>query len=47
MIPESIPEDKKQSFPCPDCDNGSVSKNEEDFWECDSCNFSKIQEMDS
>lgn len=35
-IPESIPEDRKQSFPC-EC-GGSISW-AEGLWECDTCDF--------
>jgi len=35
---DAIPEDKEQSFPCPDCDAGSIKLNGQ-RWECDSCDF--------
>jgi len=34
---DTIPEDKRQGFPC-DC-GGSITKNEQGVWECDECNF--------
>lgn len=36
---DSIPEDREMSFPCPDCDNGNVTKNDNGEWECNSCDF--------
>ena len=41
-MPDSIPEDYQQSFPCPECEEGNVTKNtteDEDLgvWECDTC----------
>ena len=39
-IPESIPEDKIESYPCPNCEGGNVtSSNNKETWECDSCDF--------
>jgi len=34
---DSIPEDKEESYPCPEC-GGSVTK-QNNYWECDSCEF--------
>ena len=36
-IPESIPEDEKESYPC-NC-GGDITKNEDGLWECDSCDW--------
>ncbi len=37
---EDIPEDLKESYPCPDCEQGSVTLNfDETEWECDTCNY--------
>ncbi len=37
---EDIPEDKKESYPCPNCEGGNVSPNENNIlWECDICDF--------
>lgn len=37
---EEIPEDKKESHPCPDCKEGNVGLNfDETKWECDTCNW--------
>ena len=37
--PESIPEDKQESFQCPVCADGSVTLYPSNKWECDTCNF--------
>lgn len=39
--PESIPEDREQSFPCPNCNEGNVTqdKNQGGMWQCDNCNW--------
>lgn len=40
---DEIPEDKVEGYPCPDCENGSVTMNaEKTLWECDMCNFEYI-----
>ena len=36
--PESIPEDREQSFQCPNCGTGSVTRNER-IWSCDECDY--------
>ena len=36
-IPESIPEDEKESYPC-EC-GGNIIQNEDGLWECDSCDW--------
>lgn len=43
-IPESIPEDREQSFPC-EC--GSNIVKHEERWECDSCNvaYTEVKEI--
>jgi ribosomal protein L37AE/L43A len=38
--PEDIPEDRYESYPCPECINGSVSKEKDGSWSCNSCDFS-------
>jgi hypothetical protein len=39
-IPESIPEDKVESYQCDYCPRGSITKTEDGmFCECDSCDF--------
>lgn len=38
MPPESIPENREQSFPC-EC-GGNIQKIDK-FWECDNCDFKK------
>jgi len=35
--PEDIPEDKEESFQCPECELGSVKKDRDGFWFCDHC----------
>jgi ribosomal protein L37AE/L43A len=37
--PEDIPEDREESFPCPECALGSVEKDKDGLWGCDSCTF--------
>lgn len=37
MAPEEIPEDKYEGYPC-DC-GGEITKNEDGYWECDTCDF--------
>jgi ribosomal protein L37AE/L43A len=37
--PEDIPEDKVESHSCPVCDVGNVTMNEQEIWNCDTCNF--------
>jgi len=38
-LPEDIPEDREQSYPCPDC-GGNITLGEGlAGWECDGCNF--------
>ena len=37
--PEDIPEDRAESFPCPECEDGNVTQNKSGQWECDSCDF--------
>jgi ribosomal protein L37AE/L43A len=40
-IPESIPEDKIESYQCDECKIGSITKSEDGmFWQCDNCDFS-------
>lgn len=36
---DDIPEDAKQSFPCPECDEGEITEKKEfpGFWECSCC----------
>ena len=44
---DDIPEDLRESFPCPNCTDGSVEyDNDTDFWECEKCNFKKT-DMDT
>lgn len=43
-ILESIPEDKQQSFPCPECTNGSITKNIHNIWFCDTCDFWRTEQ---
>lgn len=41
---DDIPEDYRESYPCPKCDEGNVTESE-DFagaWECDTCEFFAI-----
>ena len=37
--PEDIPEDKKESYLCPDCPAGNITQTSDNVWECDTCNF--------
>lgn len=37
---EDIPEDARESHPCPDCGTGNVTLNfDETKWECENCNY--------
>lgn len=37
---EDIPEDTKESYPCPKCDTGSITiKIEIALWACDNCDY--------
>ena len=36
---EDIPEDVEESYPCPNCENGNITKNKDGEWECDTCDF--------
>ena len=37
---DGIPEDKKESYQCPECDNGSVTQCDvSGDWCCDSCEW--------
>lgn len=38
---DSIPEDKQESFPCPECGGSVTLFDFNNSWECDSCNFHK------
>lgn len=39
---EDIPEDTREGYPCPNCEEGSVTLNfDETKWECDTCNFER------
>lgn len=42
---EDIPEDKAQSFPCPEGCGGNVvkDKNQGNLWQCDNCNWMPLQ----
>lgn len=35
---DEIPENKAESYPCPECDRGNVTIQNEN-WECDSCQW--------
>ena len=39
MAHDDIPEDDYQGFPC-NC-GGEIKKNEDGYWECDTCDFRK------
>lgn len=39
---DSIPEDKKESYPCPNYNcKGSIIETEKDIWECDTCEWQR------
>ena len=41
---EDIPEDKEESYPCPNCERGKVTLSEyNSTWECDACNWNYEQ----
>ena len=39
MPPEDIPEDMEESYPCPNCAEGSITRdpNQKGIWLCDKC----------
>jgi len=37
---DSIPEDREESFPCPQCNDGNVVLRDDEY-ECDKCDFHK------
>ena len=40
---EDIPEDTIEGYPCPFCEEGSVTMNASNtIWECDSCDFDAL-----
>jgi ribosomal protein L37AE/L43A len=41
MAPEDIPEDITEGYPCPSCEEGSVTKDKNGNWKCDTCDFVK------
>lgn len=43
---DDIPEDKHESYPCPDCE-GNIVQNKEGFWHCDSCAWNTDTEVTS
>ena len=37
---EDIPEDARESYPCPNCETGNIVLSfDESQWECDTCNY--------
>ena len=48
MPPEDIPEDAKQSFPCPVCGGDVTEQSGEDIgedvrvWRCSDCSFEEV-----
>jgi ribosomal protein L37AE/L43A len=36
---DDIPEDYQESYPCPECEEGNVTKDEDGIWNCDVCFF--------
>lgn len=36
---DSIPEDRRQSYPCPRCSGGKVEVDSDGAWSCDECDF--------
>ena len=38
-IPESIPEDRYESYPCRYCLKGNIIQRKDKVWECDSCSW--------
>ena len=41
---DEIPENKKESYPCPECQDGNVTSDSMGEWECDRCDFSSMRE---
>lgn len=40
---EDIPEDKEESYPCPNCENGNVTLDESNgVWRCDICDYGEL-----
>lgn len=45
---DAIPEDREQSFPCPECGSGNVTLQPNlIWWECDECEFAKEKTNDN
>lgn len=39
---DEIPENSHEEYPCPDCDNGNVSSDDNGHtWTCDKCDFER------
>lgn len=36
---ESIPEDKEESYPCPECEEGNITLAIDGIWECSHCHW--------
>jgi len=36
---DTIPEDKKEAFPCPSCEQGNATKDDKHNWSCDTCEW--------
>jgi len=39
--PEDMPEDRQESYPCPNCPDGNITKDPKqgNMWQCDSCDW--------
>lgn len=43
---DEIPENLHESYPCPTCRDGEVTKNEKHIWECNCCEFTHHDEKE-
>jgi ribosomal protein L37AE/L43A len=38
MEPEEIPANRREAFPCPNCDDGNIIESD-GVWQCDKCDW--------
>ena len=42
MCFDDIPEDAEESWPCPNCEEGEITKNKDGNWECSICDWLEV-----